>query len=40
MPALAIPREPNLSDKIPEVGPDTRKPAVSGSMKMPAHSGV
>lgn len=40
MPAVAIPRDPNLSDRMPEVGPETRKPAVIGSMKMPAHSGV
>jgi hypothetical protein len=40
IPDVAIPREPNLSDKIPDVGPDTRNPAVIGRMKMPAHSGV
>ncbi len=40
MPAVAMPREPNRSDRMPEVGPETRKPAVIGSMKMPAHSGV
>src|SRR6516225_6762558 len=26
IPAVAMPREPNLSDKIPETGPDTRNP--------------
>ncbi len=40
IPAVAMPREPNRSDRNPEVGPATRKPAVSGSRKMPAHSGV
>src|SRR5262249_42956119 len=40
IPAVAIPRDPNLSDRMPDVGPDTRKPAVIGSRKMPAHSGV
>ena len=40
MPVVAMPREPNRSDKMPEIGPETRKPAVIGSRKMPAHSGV
>lgn len=40
MPAVAMPRDPNRSDKMPEVGPETRNPAVIGSRKMPAHSGV
>ena len=40
IPAVAKPREPNRSDRVPETGPETRKPAVSGSRKMPAHSGV
>jgi len=39
-PPEAMPREPNRSDRIPAVGPDTRNPAVSGSKKMPAQSGV
>jgi hypothetical protein len=39
-PAVAMPLEPNRSDSIPATGPDTRNPAVSGSRKMPAHSGV
>ena len=39
-PPVAIPREPNLSDMMPEIGPATRNPAVIGSKKMPAHSGV
>jgi hypothetical protein len=40
IPAVAMALEPNRSESIPEVGPDTRNPAVSGSRKMPAHSGV
>ena len=40
IPAVAMPREPNRSDRMPETGPEIRKPAVSGSRKMPAHSGV
>jgi hypothetical protein len=40
IPAVAMPREPNRSDSVPDTGPETRKPAVSGSRKMPAHSGV
>src|SRR5450755_4681887 len=40
IPAVAMPREPNLSDRYPDTGPETRKPAVSGSRKMPAHRGV
>src|ERR1700729_3630006 len=40
IPAVAIPREPNRSDRIPAVGPEIRKQAVSGGRKMPAHSGV
>ncbi len=40
IPAVAMPREPNRSDRIPEAGPDRRNPAVSGSRKIPAHSGV
>ena len=38
-PAVAIPR-PNRSDRIPATGPEAMNPAVSGSRKMPAHSGV
>ena len=40
IPAVAMPRAPNRSDRVPDSGPETRKPAVSGSRKMPAHSGV
>jgi hypothetical protein len=40
IPPVAMPREPNRSDKIPDTGPETRNPAVSGSRKMPARSGV
>jgi len=40
IPAVAMPREPNLSDAKPATGPETRNPAVRGSRKMPAHSGV
>ena len=32
--------EPKRSDSVPANGPETRKPAVSGSRKIPAHSGV
>jgi hypothetical protein len=31
-PAVARPREPNRSDRVPEIGPAIRKPTVSGSM--------
>jgi hypothetical protein len=40
IPAVAKPRAPNRSDRCPDSGPATRTPAVSGSRKMPAHSGV
>ena len=40
MPTDAMPRAPNRSDIAPAAGPATRNPAVSGSRKMPAHSGV
>jgi len=40
IPAVAMTLDPNRSESIPEVGPDSRNPAVSGSRKMPAHSGV
>ena len=40
IPAVAMTLEPNRSESIPEVGPEIRNPAVSGSRKMPAHSGV
>ena len=40
IPAVAMPRDPNLSDRKPATGPETRNPAVRGSRKMPAHSGV
>ena len=33
-------RAPKRSDSVPATGPETRNPAVSGSRKMPAHSGV
>ena len=39
-PAVAMPREPNRSDRNPATGPETRNPAVRGSRKIPAHSGV
>ncbi len=40
IPAVAKPRAPNRSDRYPEIGPEMRIPAVSGSKKMPAQSGV
>jgi len=40
IPAVAMPREPNRSDRNPDEGPEMRMPAVSGSRKMPAQSGV
>ncbi len=40
MPAVANGRAPKRSENNPEVGPAIRNPAVSGSMKMPAQSGV
>jgi len=40
IPALAKPRAPNRSERNPDTGPETRNPADSGSMKMPAHRGV
>ena len=40
IPAVAKPRAPKRSESVPAIGPETRKPAVSGSRKMPAHSGV
>ncbi|HEX2321377.1 MAG TPA: hypothetical protein VHJ18_20580 [Streptosporangiaceae bacterium] len=40
MPAVAKPRAPNRSDRYPDMGPEMRMPAVSGSRKMPAHNGV
>ena len=40
MPPVANGRAPNRSDSQPEAGPAMRKPTVSGSMAIPAHSGV
>ena len=40
MPAVENPRAPNRSDSVPANGPANRNPAVRGSRKMPAHSGV
>ena len=40
MPPVANGRAPNRSDSHPETGPAIRKPIVSGSIAMPAHSGV
>ena len=40
MPPVANERAPKRSDSQPEMGPAMRKPTVSGSMAMPAHSGV
>jgi len=40
IPAEENPRAPNRSDSAPETGPEIRIPAVSGSRKMPAQSGV
>ena len=40
MPPVANGRAPNRSDRIPDTGPAIRKPRVSGSMAIPAHSGV
>jgi hypothetical protein len=40
MPADAIPRAPKRSESAPAAGPAIRNPAVSGSMKIPAHNGV
>ncbi len=40
MPPVANGRAPYRSERIPETGPAIRKPAVSGSMAIPAHSGV
>src|ERR1700686_1561030 len=40
MPAVANPRAPRRSERNPEVGPPTRKPAVNGSMKIAAQNGV
>ena len=40
MPPVANGRAPNRSDSQPDTGPAIRKPAVSGTMKMPAQSGV
>ena len=40
MPPVANGRAPNRSDSQPDTGPATRKPTVSGSIAMPAHSGV
>ena len=39
-PAVAMPREPNRSDRVPATGPEARNPAVRGSRKMPAQRGV
>ena len=33
-------RAPKRSERMPDSGPAIRKPAVSGSMTMPAHNGV
>ena len=40
IPPVAKGRAPNRSDSQPEAGPAMRKPTVSGSMAIPAHSGV
>ena len=40
IPAVAMPRVPNRSDRVPDTGPEMRKPAVRGSRKMPHHRGV
>ena len=40
MPPVANGRAPNRSDSQPEAGPAMRKPTVSGSIAIPAHSGV
>src|SRR5437660_2552574 len=40
IPPVANSREPKRSDRYPETGPASRNPALSGSMEMPAHSGV
>ena len=40
MPPVANGRAPNRSDSQPDSGPAIRKPTVSGSIAMPAHSGV
>jgi len=40
MPPVAKGRAPNRSDSQPEAGPAIRKPTVSGSIAIPAHSGV
>ena len=39
-PPEANQRAPCLSDSQPDTGPETTNPPVSGSRKMPAHSGV
>ena len=40
MPPVANGRAPKRSDRYPDTGPASRKPTVSGSIAMPAHSGV
>ena len=40
MPPVAKGRAPNRSDRMPETGPATRNPTVSGIMAIPAHRGV
>ena len=40
MPPVENGRAPNRSDSQPDTGPAMRKPMVSGSMAIPAHSGV
>ena len=40
MPPVVSARAPHRSDSAPETGPAARNPIVSGSMAIPAHSGV
>ena len=40
IPPVANRRAPKRSDSHPETGPETSSPIVSGSIAMPAHSGV
>jgi hypothetical protein len=40
IPVVAKGRAPYRSDRYPLIGPAMIKPAVSGSRKIPAHSGV
>ena len=40
IPPVANGRGPYRSERIPEIGPAMRKPIVSGSIRIPAQSGV